>query len=304
MYEREQQHGDRVDELGTAEGYESEGFETLRLGQDIRFVLAAVGGGGIRVARAVAARHLPYLETVAINCDPRVQEMEEFDRRICLGPESGARPETGGSVQVGGELARSAEPVLQRLFEGANFVTIVASLGGGTGTGALPYLIEAAARSASALKVFAIKPFECEGHRRALADRALARLHFLDAFVERQQRGHATLQVLDNEALVRSERHLPISQIDRYWGEVVARLIERELIQPAEAVLNSERMAALARSVPIVRPVPFDIEALERDPLMPTGPRLAPATANSPAEGVELTIEVLPPDGPLPPRVG
>jgi hypothetical protein len=243
----------------------------------------------------VARRHLPYLETVAINCDPRVQEFEEFDRRICLGPENGGLPETGGSAVVGGQLARSAEPVLQRLFEGANFVTIVASLGGGTGTGALPYVVEAAARSASALKVFVIKPFECEGDRRALADRTLARLHFIDPLVEKQQRGHASLQVLDNEALARTERRLPIARIDRYWGEVVARLIERELIRPAEAVLSAERMQALARIAPIVRPAaPVGPEVLERDPLMPAGPQLAPAVADAPRDGVELTIEVIP----------
>lgn len=294
MYERGERRGDREDEFGTGEGFGSEGLETLRLGQDIRFVLAAVGGGGIRVARAVAQRHLPYLETVAINCDPRVQELEEFDRRICLGPESGARPETGGSALVGGQLARSAEPVLQRLFDGANFVTIVASLGGGTGTGALPFVVEAAARSSSALKVFAIKPFECEADRRSLADRTLARLHFLDAFVEQQQRGRASLQVLDNEVLARTERSLPMARLDRYWGEVVARLIERELIHPAEAVLNAERMRTLARVLPTVGPIPLDGELSDREPLLPAGPRLAPVLANPGSDGVELTIEVLP----------
>ncbi len=254
MFEGEGTRGERSEDFGTGESYGSEAFETPRLGHDIRFVLAAVGGGGIRVARAVARRHLPYLETVAINCDPRVQELEEFDRRICLGPESGATPSTGGSPLVGSELARSAEPVLHRLFEGATFVTIIASLGGGTGTGALPYVLESASRSASALKVFVIKPFECEGERRGLAERTLARLHFLDAFVEKQQLGMATLQILDNEVLARTERQLPIGRIDRYWGEVVAHLVEREIIRPAEAVLNAERLRTLTQSTPVIRP--------------------------------------------------
>ncbi|HEV2519494.1 MAG TPA: hypothetical protein VGX00_02575 [Thermoplasmata archaeon] len=296
MYEGEGRTGERVEEFGTGEGYESVGVESVRLGQDIRFVLAAVGGGGIRVARAVARQHLPYLETVAINCDPRVQELEEFDRRICLGPENGDPPETGGSASVGGRLARSAEPVLQRLFEGAHFITIVASLGGGTGSGALPFVVEAAARNASVLKVFAIRPFECEAERRALADRTLARLHFLDAFVERQQRGHATLQVLDNETLARQDRKLPIAQVDRYWAGIVARLIERELIQPAEAVLHAERMRAYTPEAALIRPAPVDLGITEREPLLPAGPRLAPAVAaESPITGVELTLEILPP---------
>jgi hypothetical protein len=298
VFEGEGPRGERGEDFGTGESYGSEAFETPRLGHDIRFVLAAVGGGGIRVARAVARRHLPYLETVAINCDPRVQELEEFDRRICLGPESGATPSTGGSPLVGSELARSAEPVLNRLFEGATFVTIVASLGGGTGTGALPYVLEAAARSASALKVFVIKPFECEGERRGLAERTLARLHFLDAFVEKQQLGMATLQVLDNETLARNERRLPIGHIDRYWGEVVAHLVEREIIRPAEAVLDAERMRTLVQTGPVIRPIAPELEPIERDPLLPTGPHLAPAIARPSSDAVELTIESFPPETP------
>ena len=144
------------------------------------------------------------------------------------------------------------------------------------------------------MKVFAIKPFECESDRRSLADRTLARLHFIDAFVEQQQHGHASLQILDNEVLARTERSLPIARIDRYWGEIVARLIERELIHPAETVLNAERMRALARAAPSVSPIPLGGELAERDPLIPVGPRLAPVLANPNPDGVELTIEVLP----------
>jgi hypothetical protein len=291
--------GERDEEsYGAFDTPETEVFDTFRLGHDMRFVLAAVGGGGIRIAQQIARRHLPYLETVAINCDPRVQDLEEFNRCICLGPESGADPDTGGSAQVGGELARSAGPALQRLFEGAHFVTIIASLGGGTGTGALVPVLEAAARTASALQVFVVKPFDCEGERRALAERTLARLHFVESFVEKRERGQANLQVLDNESLARSQRRLPIAHLDRYWGDVVARLVESELIQPAEAALSAERMAALARQAPPVRPVPPEPEIDGRDPLEPVGPRLAPLHAAAPRPGgVELTFEVLPPSG-------
>lgn len=275
------------------DGSELEGVETVRLGHDIRFVLAAVGGGGIRVGRAIARRHLPYLETVAINCDSRVQEFEEFDRRISLGSEHGESGGPRGSAQAAGELARSAGPVLARVFEGATFVTIVASLGGASGTGALPYVVEAAARSSSALQVFVIKPFEAEGERRALADRALARLHFLEAFVEKRERGHASLEILDNESIARAEPRLPIGHLDRYWGEQVSRRIEHELIHPAEAVLKAERAAALARPSIGLRPVSSDPELSDREPLIPVGPRLAPLAADPGA--VELTFEVLPP---------
>src|SRR5690349_6241152 len=91
--------------------------ETLRLGHELRFVLVAVGGGAVRVAREIAPRRIRYLETVAINCDPRVQEVDEFDHRVCLSPETGPFSDTGGSATTGGLLARAAEPALARIFD-------------------------------------------------------------------------------------------------------------------------------------------------------------------------------------------
>jgi len=296
VFEIEQRQGERSIDAGFAVGHDEDPLENLRLGRDIRFVLAGVGGGGIRISAEVARRRLPYLESVAINCDPRVQDLEEFDRRICLGPESGGDPDTGGSAVVGGHLARAAEPALERIFEGATFVTIIASLGGGTGTGALPFVLEAAARASSALKVFVVKPFECEADRRAVAERAIARLHFLDAFVERQLSHRATLQVLDNETLAREHRTLPVRRIDRFWGEVVARQVEDEMIRPAEMTLELERRANLVRSGLVSANLPLEPpRALEPPvPPMPLAPQLGLSGPGDSRPLAELTFEVLP----------
>jgi hypothetical protein len=299
MYDTEQRHGGRSGDEGFAIGHDEDLFENLRLGRDIRFVLAGVGGGGIRISSEVARRRLPYLESVAINCDPRVQDLEEFDRRVCLGPESGGDPDTGGSAVVGGHLARAAEPALERIFDGATFVTVIASLGGGTGTGALPFVVEAAARASAALKVFVVKPFECEADRRAIAERAIARLHFLDAFVEKQLSHRASLQILDNETLAREHRTLPVRRIDRFWGEVVAHQVEEEMIRPAEMTFESERRASLARAGLLVPALPVESppSGLTPEPPMPIAPQFELPRPLDAAPLAELTFEVLPPSG-------
>lgn len=278
-----------------------DGFvENLRLGHDVRFVLAAVGGGAMRVGEQIARRHVRYLETVAINCDPRVQELDAFDRRVCLGPESGVEGDTGGSPIVGGILARAAEPALERIFEGATFVTVIGSLGGGAGTGALPFVLEAAARSAEVLSVFAIKPFSVEGERRATADRALARLHFVDGFVEKQQRGLATLQILDNDSIARREPRMPFARLNAYWGELIAEHIERAFVIPAEAAVEAGRLSAMAQEEPMNRlPPTFAQPAAEvADPALPPvrllHPGMTPAHAFASRSDAELTFEVDP----------
>ncbi len=293
-YEAGQEGNDQNLTPGSGEPIGGSWETPLRLGQDVRFVLAAVGGGAIRVAQEVARHHLRHLETVAINCDPKVQGFDEFDRRVYLGPDSGADTDTGGSPFVGGVLARAAEPALQRIFHGVTFVIVVGSLGGGAGSGAFPYVLEVASRNAEVVSAFVIKPFRCEGERRALADRAIGRLHFVESFVEKRERGVATLQTLDNESLVATCGSLAFSRIANHWASVIEEHIERSFLAPTEAILNAAELA------PTVAPGlagPGEIEgpALGVVPTARTPePELPVPMPALQAEGseVELTFEV------------
>jgi len=258
-------------------------------------VLAAVGGGAIRIAHDVARRHIRHLETVAINCDPKVQGYDEFDHRVCLGPESGADHDTGGSPVVGGLLARAAQPTLQRIFHGATFVVVVGSLGGGAGSGAFPHVLDIASRNAEVISAFVIKPFRCEGERRALSERAIGRLHLLESFAEKRERNCATLQVLDNESLIPQFGHSAFSKVGRHWAEVLEDHIESAFLAPAEALIGAAQMSQLARAVSLIEPGSSVTSPLSvvppTPPSIPELPPILPA-ASSRAGEVELTFEV------------
>ncbi len=268
-------------------------MESLRLGHDVRFLLVTVGGGAARIGREVARRHLRYVETVAINCDARIQEFDEFDRRICLTTDAPSTEDTGGSPVTGGHLARSAQPALERVFEGATFVTVVSTLGGGAGTGALPFVLEAAARSCEVLSVFVVKPFKLETERRAVADRALARLHFVDAFVAMQQQGLASLQVLDNESLVGEADRIPIARFNDCWAEFIANHIEKSFVAPAEAAMEAGRLAMLADPSHAGRnPTNVELSPPPAVVPLPVGPGPAGPTMPGPLPAASADIEV------------
>jgi len=304
VYEAERVQSDRNSAPGYGEPIEDGGYDNLRLGQDVRFVLVAVGGGAIRVGREIARRHIRHLETVAINCDPKVQGFDDYDRRVYLGPDSGAEVDTGGSAVVGGVLARAAEPALERIFHGATFVILVGSLGGGAGSGAFPYLLDVACRHSEVLSAFVIKPFRCEGERRALADRTIARLQFVDSFVERQESGHASLSTLDNESLARAQGHLAFHEVSRHWAGVIERHIETSFVAPVEALVEAVQMTRVATELPMNRLPEAEAPALGGyPPAPPSGPDfppLLPAATGRPAE-VELTFEVEPQARPVSP---
>lgn len=269
----------------------SENGTGLRLGQELRVVFVAVGGGAVRVGRSIARQHLRYVESVAINCDPKVQGFEDFDRRVCLSPGSGAEVDTGGSPVVGAVLARAAEPALQRIFHGAAFVVIVGSLGGGAGSGAFPYILDVAARNAGVVSAFVIKPFRCEGNRRALAERAIGRLHLCEAFADKSERGSATLQVLDNERLVARFGHQAFSRVGEHWASVIGTHLENSVLVPAEAILGPAHLGPLVASASVAASVgdpafPFGPAPSAPEPAMP--PALPAAAADA-----ELTFEVV-----------
>lgn len=285
-------------EDGTIDG----GWEAqLRLGEDVRFVLAAVGGGAIRVAQEIARRHVRHLETVAINCDPKVQEFEDFDRRVYLGPDSGAEIDTGGSPIVGGVLARAAEPALDRIFQGATFVIVIGSLGGGAGSGALPHLLRVASRHAEYVSAFVIRPFRCEGDRRALADRAIGQLHFVETFVEKREQGSASLRTLDNESLVASHGQEAFRRVSTHWADLVQAHIESSFILPAEALLEAAQLNRAAYTAPMNRIPEAELPALR--PIEPPTPHPEiepplPSVHGSPDPDVELTFEIVAPAHP------
>ena len=267
----------------------------LRLGQDVRFVLVAVGGGAIRVGREIARHHIRHLETVAINCDPKVQGFDDFDRRVYLGPDTGADTDTGGSAVVGGVLARAAEPALDRIFRGATFVILVGSLGGGAGSGAFPHLLDVACRNAEVVSAFVIKPFQCEGERRALADRTIARLQFVESYVDRHEGGHATIQTLDNESLRRSQAHRPFGEVDRHWADVIETHIETSFVAPVEAMIEAMQMVRTASELPMNRIPVAEVPAVGALP--PHGPSPAPEypplLPAARVSEVELTFEIV-----------
>ena len=257
-------------------------------------MLVAVGGGAVRIGSSIAREHLRHVETVAINCDPTVQGYEEYDRRVYLGPDTGQEIDTGGSPVVGGVLARAAEPSLKGIFHGASFVVLVGSLGGGAGSGAFPHLVELACRHAAVVSAFVIKPFRCEGDRRALAERAIGRLRLAEAFAEKRERGSATLEVLDNEKLIPTFGHLAFRAVGDHWAEIVRHHVEDAILVPAEALLAS---VAVASEVTASLPASISAEQLafpERGPpTAPVPPEMPPVIPAAPGAEAELTFEVV-----------
>jgi len=136
-----------------------------------------IGGAGANVLDRIALEGMVDAELVSMNTDIRALTNAVSSRKVQLGAEITRGLGAGGDPELGLEAARHEEAVIREAVEGREMVFICAGLGGGTGSGAAPYVARIAQELGAFVVVFATLPFSFEGNRRVKqAQRALNEL--------------------------------------------------------------------------------------------------------------------------------
>ncbi len=132
----------------------------------INMKVVGVGGAGNNVVTRMKLSGMTGVTYCAINTDRAAlagcaaEEKAVIGERLTKGQGAGSRPE------IGRMAAEESKNAIQKLFEGVDAVFLTAGMGGGTGTGAIPVVAEAA-RSAGVLTVAVVTmPFRWEGARK------------------------------------------------------------------------------------------------------------------------------------------
>ena len=148
-----------------------------RLAEFIPIKIVSIGGAGLNALDRIVLDGLERADVVAMNTDVQSLTSSVATRKVQLGRSVSRGLGAGGDPDVGYQAAlESAEEIREALAD-ASVIFICAGLGGGTGSGAAPYIAHAA-REAGALVIgFATLPFGFEGKRRNVQAReALVRL--------------------------------------------------------------------------------------------------------------------------------
>ena len=128
-------------------------------------VIGVGGGGGSALNRMIEAK-MQGVEFVVVNTDAQALLHSKARHKIHIGRETTRGLGAGADPEVGRKAAEESENDLNEAVKGADMVFITLGEGGGTGTGAAPF-VAAAAREAGALVVAIVtKPFSFEGERR------------------------------------------------------------------------------------------------------------------------------------------
>jgi len=140
--------------------------------------ILSVGGAGLSVLDRIVLDGLERADVVAINTDVQSLASSVAPHKVQLGRTATRGLGTGGDPELGYEAAVESAEEIREALAGARMIFICAGLGGGTGSGAAPYVAQLAREAGSLVVAFATLPFGFEGKRRsAQAQEALGRLN-------------------------------------------------------------------------------------------------------------------------------
>ena len=132
-----------------------------------KILVLGVGGCGCNTSSAVGdAIKDDNLKVININTDASALERCTSGENFLIGSSLTNGFGAGAKPEVGLDAAKENEDELIGLFEGQDIIFITAGLGGGTGTGATPFIIELAKNSKKPVICIPTLPFKTEGELR------------------------------------------------------------------------------------------------------------------------------------------
>src|SRR5881396_959789 len=140
--------------------------------------IVSIGGAGLNALDRIVLDGLERADVVAINTDVQSLASSVASHKVQLGRSVTRGLGAGGDPELGYQAAvESADEIREALVD-ARMIFICTGLGGGTGSGAAPYIAQLAREAGSLVVAFATLPFAFEGKRRgAQARDALARFN-------------------------------------------------------------------------------------------------------------------------------
>jgi cell division protein FtsZ len=137
-----------------------------------------IGGCGNKAVNQLISLGLKGPDYIGANTDPQDLKNCLAPTKILLGEKRTRRRGCGGNPKVGREACLESLDSLKTVLKETDLVFVVAGLGGGTGSGGAPVVVETLAQFERPPLIVAVvtTPFSWETHRKKIADDVLAEL--------------------------------------------------------------------------------------------------------------------------------
>lgn len=137
---------------------EQDNFVTIKV--------VGVGGGGNNAVNRMIKDDVLGVEFVAVNTDKQALNHSQATHKVLIGENVTHGRGAGANPEIGRKAAEESKAQIEEVLKGTEMVFITAGMGGGTGTGAAPFV----ARVAKELGILTVgivtKPFAFEGSRK------------------------------------------------------------------------------------------------------------------------------------------
>jgi cell division protein FtsZ len=133
---------------------------------DLAIKIVGIGGAGANALDRIVLDGMEHAEMIAINTDVQSLASSVATSKVQIGRAVTRGLGAGGDPELGFNAARESADEIKEAIQGARMIFICAGLGGGTGSGAAPYLAELAHETGALVIAFATLPFAFEGKRR------------------------------------------------------------------------------------------------------------------------------------------
>lgn len=178
----------------------------------------AVGGGGGNALNHIICKGIEGVELIAVNTDVRDLEKSKADKKLVLGEGTTRGLGAGAIPDVGEKAARETLSEIREYLRGADMVYLAAGMGGGTGTGAVPVIAQAAKEMGILTVAVITKPFTFEGGRRK---------RYAEAGIKKLREHVDALIVVPNDRLLElSDKKTPYHEAFAMADEVLRQAVQ------------------------------------------------------------------------------
>ncbi|MBI2145725.1 cell division protein FtsZ [Candidatus Woesearchaeota archaeon] len=192
-------------------------LQKLIASQKTRIKVVGCGGAGNNTLNRISEVGIKGIQTIAVNTDAQDLLYTTADRKVLIGKELTRGLGAGSNPRIGEESAKESEHELKKAMEGADMIFLTCGLGGGTGTGSIPYIAQLAKKMGLLSVAIVTMPFSMEGSHRF--ENAMIGLEKLEQSIN-------TLIVIPNEKLLELAPQLPLQTAFKVADEILTNAVK------------------------------------------------------------------------------
>ena len=182
-----------------------------------RILVMGVGSSGCRAVAGLSADASGF-SVAAVDTDSKVLSGMDPEHFIHIGDDVTHGFSAGGAVELGRQAVEKDSVGIRKMLRDVDLLILVAGLGGGTGSGALPVITRIAREAGCLIMAMVSLPFDFEGKmKRSVADEALKRV---------RTHADALIRVSNKRLVRRNDAEIPAEEAFSRSHQVICKASE------------------------------------------------------------------------------